>query len=200
MKTKLILLTFLIFAMANVALALNEPTWIVGRVSSSVTEERYNMILYYKFNFSIADSNNSLTIGDEVTVILATTLMQKPVENLFYNFSGYINELQTDDIPEGVFIVEAVNSQTFENDWIFYFTQIVNIISGVTRQIVDTICELIYVGIGYQVPAMIVTLIIVGLCFYFLVKHYKSIGLLLAIAVIFLVVSGVFNMLRLALT
>lgn len=192
------LASFLIFMLCFVKTtsALTESMWIVGRVSTPVVEQRYNMLLYYQFNMTLMDSNVSQPFGTSVTVILLTTMMQTPMQDAIYNFTGRIIDVQTDDVPQGFFVVEQVNTQTGV-DWVDAIFWGISILSGVVRLITDEISLLVYTYSGVQIPSFVWTLIIVGLAFYFVIKHWKAIGVILVLVLCFLAVSGVANILRL---
>jgi len=199
MKFKPITLAAFLMCMlcfVQTASALTEPIWIVGRVSTSVSEQRYNMVLYYQFNMTLMDSNVSQPFGTPIVVIMLTTMMQTPMQDAIYNFTGRIVDVQTDDIPVGFFIVEQVNTQT-QVDWVDAVFQFVSLLSSVVRLITDEISQLLYTYFGVQIPSFVWTLIIVGLSFYFVVKHWKAIGIILVLVLGFLAVSGVANILRL---
>lgn len=181
-------LTFL-FLTLPVECSLSEPVWVVGRVSSVVTEKRYNTIMYYEFSFSLAESNGTLSIGETIPVVIETTVMQ-PLQNAFYNFTGRVVDVQTDDIPRGFFVVEEVNVQT-SVDWWSIIMQIVTVLSWVTKSFVEAIAAIFFVVTGWHIPAWIISLVVVGFSFYVLMKHWKAIGLLTVVIIAFVGVSGV---------
>ena len=192
----LIVILMVMLCFVKTSSALTEPMWIVGRVSTPVTEQRYNMVLYYEFNFTLMDSNVSMPFGSSVVAIMPTTMMQTPMQNAIYNFTGRIVDVQTNDIPAGFFIVDQVNTQT-QVDWGDAVFQFISIVSGVVRLITDEISQLLYTYLGIQVPSFVWTIIIIGLALYFVIKHWKAIGLILILVLVFLAVSGVANILRL---
>ena len=193
----LLLTAFLILATVNRVHAQNEQLWIVGRVSSEVTEKMYNMIHYYEFTLIVVESNGTLAIGDQIIALAETNTTVKPEKDKFYNYTGFIVETQQNDIPAGFFVIETVSGEA-EADWITILKHVVGIISGWFGAMIDAIVQLVYVGTGYTLPAILVTAVIAGFAFYMLIKHYKSIGLIFVLALGFLIVSGFANLIRLA--
>lgn len=193
-------LTFLIFllliSIVTVS-ALSEPMWVVGRVSTPLTDEMYDGIHYYRFNLTVSDSNGSLTMGDEIVVVGETTIVFGLEEDSYYNFTGWINDVQTGEVPEGYFIVSSLEETTTHADWLELFWEVIGMLSGVVAGIADAIVTFIYIGVGYEVPTVAVTAALFGLFVWLLLKHYKTFGLLFALIVGYLVLSGGANLLRL---
>jgi hypothetical protein len=185
------------FLLLPLAFGQSESVWVTGRISTAVSEERYDM-LYYSFNFTVWDSNGTFQIGETLPTLLPSTLMPKPAEDTAYNFTGIINNI-ADDIPDGTFVVGWINTNTpSEFDWIVLVRMLVDAVSSVMHGIVTTIVQVIFIGTGYQVPEAIVTLVLAGFAFYFLLKFYKTLGLLFVLILAFLVLSGFANLVRLA--
>lgn len=197
LKTALVpslLALFLVSISISTVHALSEPVWIVGRVSSVPTEQRYNTIMYYEFNFTLADSNGTLTMGEAIPVIIETVMMQ-PSQGAFYNFTGRLVDLQVDDVPRGYFIVEEVNTQASIDIWSIIML-VVSLLSYITKSIAETLAAILFVAVGWQIPSWIISLVMVIISFYVLLKHWKAIGLLLIIVVAFVGASGIATLVR----
>lgn len=181
--------------------AASEPMWVTGNIASVVNEERYDLTLFYSFNFTVWDSNGTLQIGKNIPTIVPTELLaSKPEQGNSFNFSGRINDVQTGEIPVGVFVVEVVNGSIQQPDWMQLVKNAILVVSSVMGAIVRAIAQVIYFASGERVvvPEAIITVILAGLFLYILWKYHKIIGLIFVFVLIFLVVSGVFNIVRLA--
>jgi hypothetical protein len=198
MKLKPLLLIGMLLLLYFVGTASSAETiWTTGRVSTSVSEYRYNTILYYQFNFTLMDANVSLSFGSDITVIMPESLTVAPQLNSVYNFTGYMVSVQTDEIPAGYFVVEEVNTQV-NVDWIDAVFQFVSICASVVSLIANAISVLVYTYSGFQIPTLLITVGIILVALYSALKHWKAIGILLGIVCIFLVFSGFLNLIRLA--
>lgn len=196
---RLLLFACILVVLSSVSIVFaQEHIWIAGRVVTNPQDVMYGTIGFYRFNFTILESNSSLGIGDTLTVIVPR-LLSAPVENNLYNFSGYINPVQVDEIPAGVFIVTQVHGSAAV-DYMEMFKVIIDLVSGVMRNIVDTICQLIHVSLGIAIPPMVVTILIMASAFYFLLKYYKVLGLIFVLALGFIVTSGFANLLSIAIS
>jgi membrane-bound ClpP family serine protease len=155
------------------------------------------MILYYQFNFTLMDANTTLIFGSDVIAIVPESLSVAPQRDAIYNFSGHIVETQVDDIPEGYFVVEQINTEV-QVDWVDAIFQFISICASIVGLIANAISVFFFTYTGFQIPPLLVTIIIILLALYSVIKHWKAIGIILGIICIVLVVSGVFNILRLA--
>ena len=183
-----------------------EPFWIKGRISSAVVEQRFsdlNFTVCYVFNMTVAESNASwiASYPVEASVVAPSPLFilkGKPVEGGIYNFSGFAVNLREAEVPSGWFIVTGVEGTSFgESDLVAMFRIVIGIMGSVMGYIVKTVVQLIYVGVGYEVPELAITLVMVGLMMFFLFKYYKVISVLILLVLGFLVVSGVASLIHL---
>jgi hypothetical protein len=171
---------------------------VTGRISSVVSENRYDLDPYYVFNFTMMDSNGTVEMGEDKLAIMPTNLtVTAPTQNSFYNFTGHIVEVQTGEIPLGTFVVEAINTNA-ETDYLLFVQYLVGAISGVMKGIVYAIAQVIFIGTGYMVPEAIITIILAVAFLYCILKYRKVLGLIFILILAFLVVSGLANLVRLA--
>jgi hypothetical protein len=199
MKNIWVLLLLLILMLRlPMAFSVSQPIWVTGRISSVVNENRYDLDPYYVFNFTMMDSNGTVGMGEDRLTIMPTNLtVTAPTENSFYNFTGYVVEVQTGEVPLGTFVVTAINMRA-ETDYLLVVQYLVGAISGVMRGIVYAIAQVIFIGTGYAIPETLITLILAVSLLYCIFKYRKFLGLMFILILGFLVVSGLANLIRLA--
>jgi len=196
-KRILLLLVLLVPMLLIPTSALSDSLWVVGQVSTTPTEEIYGSEHYWQFNFTVGDTNRTdlVAVGTNITV-LCWTEIGTIQDQAYYNFSGAINDVQVDEIPQGVFIVLEIIGTTTPTDWAAIFKLVVEIFSSVMRGIASTIVLLVALATGIMIPAWLVTLVLVVILFGSLLKYAKTIGFLMIIILGFLVVSGGADLLR----
>jgi hypothetical protein len=132
-----------------------------------------------------------------LAVLLNVSLVQKPPEkDVYYNFTGNLNNNPDDVIPDNSFVVESVMVKPGPG-WMDQITVLINLLSGLTAGIVNVIVSLIQTFTGYQVPTFIVTAILATTFVIMLKKYWKVLGLLFAFILLFLAVSGGAYMIKL---
>jgi hypothetical protein len=198
LKNIWILLLLILILPLPVAFAVSSPIWVTGRISSVVSENRYDLDPYYVFNFTMMDSNGTVGMGQDKLTIMPTNLsLMVPTQNSFYNFTGHIVEVQTGEVPLGTFVVETINVNA-ETDYFLFVRYLVEAISGVMKGIVYAIAQVIFIGTGYMVPEAVITIILAVSFLYCIFKYRKFLGLMFILILVFLVVSGLANLIRLA--
>jgi len=181
-----------------IAFSASSPIWVTGRISSVVSENRYDLDPYYVFNFTMMDSNGTVGMGQDKLTIMPTNLtVTAPTQNSFYNFTGHIVEVQTGEVPLGTFVVETINTNA-QTNYLLVVQYLVGAISGVMRGIVYAIVQVIFISTGYMVPEAAITIILAFSFLYCIVKYRKFLGLMFILILGFLVVSGFANLIRLA--
>jgi hypothetical protein len=198
-KFAILLPLIIIMFYVPMAFAISGRIWVTGRVSSVVSENRYDLDAYYVFNFTMMDSNGTVGMGqDKLTVMPTNLTVTAPTENSFYNFTGHVVEVQTGEVPLGTFVVTAINTAKAGTDYLVLFRYLVGVISSVMAGIVYAITQIIFIGTGYMVPEAIVTMILAASFLYTIFKYRKFLGLMFILILGFLVVSGLANLIRLA--
>lgn len=178
-----------------------ESFWVVGRVSE-VNDVVYDGVPYKNCSFSVILSNSSLSIGLSLVVVVPSSLLTYVLQtNGVYNFTGSFDLTLTNEIPDGNFVVSEITSvqNTTFKDWIDIGINLVTILSFVVRGIAFSLCQAVYALTGFLVPEWIVTCIIVAVSGYLILRKWKLIGVFVGVVLVFLVLSGVLNIVRIGL-
>jgi hypothetical protein len=121
--------------------------------------------------------------------------MSKPAKLQFYNFTGTVVDVQTSEIPLGTFVVDKVNTLT-SMDWLDTLWAVINAFSSIVSGIASVIVQVVFLASGITLPEWLITVVVVVLAFYFIVKHWKGIGLIITIILGFLMLSSGLNLFR----
>lgn len=191
----------LVFAFMQVSpvQALTEPLWIDGQITSStiLVDQMYDGNHFSEFNLTIADTNNTalVAIGQEITVVCWTAISTDFVVGGFYNLTGAVVDVQVGEVPQGYFVVSVVN--VGELDWLDAIFAILEQVGGWVSGIAYWAAGMVFEWTGIVIPEIAITALLVGLCFFFIIKNAKTLGITLVLVLVFLLVSGSANLLRL---
>jgi len=86
------------------------------------------------------------------------------------------------------------------DDWTAKILELLRTLSSVMAGIAQTIVNLVFLIFGYEIPEIIVTAVLVGFSAFFVIKNLKTLSIVLVIVVVFLIMSGSANVLRLILS
>lgn len=188
----------ILFLMKFPAAFSSSSIWATGRVSTDVSQNRWDTTLYDYFNFTVWDSaNGTLRMGQNILTLVPVSLNISVVKANAYNFSGSMVTVQTGEIPVGAFVVDSVNVRTPVPNWISMVHYGITVFGGITGAIAHALAQLVFIGSGYMISEGIITVILCVLFLYFLMKHFKALGLLLVVIISVLLMSGFANLIRL---
>jgi len=200
-KVWLSTLLLVIFLISASVMGAGEVCWVEGTINTPVSQANYDMINYYVFNLSVANTNGSVVAGSDIPVACALSLVPVGMtlqQGGFYNFTGAINTVQTGEFPVGTFNVTKVNVAAGRTWWDI-IVEVIKMLSSVMSGIASTICALIQLGTGWLVPEIAVTIALVALLTYVIIKNIKTLSIVFIVVIVFLIVSGGANFIRLLL-
>lgn len=180
---------------------LTQEFWVKGTVVTAPMEEIYSETRYWQFNFTIAETDNETLApaGSVFLVLCPKTLNTTAIlKDDVWNFTGALIDVKVDERPLNAFVVSQINiKQPPGTSDIIHL--IIQALSGVVGGIATTIATLVTITTGYVIPEWIISLVIVFCAFFWVVKNAKTIGIVLVLILVFLVISGGANVLRIGL-
>ena len=202
MKHSVILLTLLVASLAFsacVGTVFCQTIWVFGKVTAFPEEVTYESVEYYQFNFSVTnDSRLSQTYPYELTVVAPFTVMAQIVLNqdVELNLTGSIvNDQPTNEsIPVGYFLVERVNTEDGEVDWIQAIKDFWALISQIGKGLVTVILAIVQAFTGVQLPSWGVSLAVVAFSAFMFLRMGKKLPWLIMIIMFFIVAAVISNL------
>lgn len=194
-----ILLSLMFLAPIQTSSAITEPMWIDGTITGPVTEDIFDTNQFWVFNFTVSNTNRTdlVAINSVVKVLCWKALGGGFEEDGFYSFNGRIVDVQVGDKPLGSFVVASVNSQnggsTIWDQLLEIFGFIMQIIPGIVKGIV----QLVEMLTGIVIPELLITILLIVLPLWFVLKNLKTLSILLVIVFGFLVFGSGINLIQL---
>jgi glutaredoxin 2 len=164
---------------------------MIGTVATEVVPIQLADENLNAFNMTVLSANDTAPLNENITVVLST-LITPPQLLARVNVTGLWDE--------GFQVFRASTVQTVgDTDWLKYIKEAIAMISSVMRSIANVIASLIAMATGYSINPVLITVILEALFVVSIIKWYKTIGLFLILAVIFLMLSGGLQILQLFL-
>ena len=175
------LLQYLLFAL----LLLQFPATTVNMIGTTVTEVTPIQIgdeYLNSFIMTVLSANETAPLNENITVVMST-ILSPPALGSRVNVTGTWDELAQVFRADSVQVIVGT-------DWFALIREALGMIAGIMAGIASVVASLIAMATGYSVQPWLITVILEALFVFGIIKWYKSIGLILLLAVIFLAVSG----------